>query len=144
MITAITTMVRGLPWLHTSGLCAAVNGREHRGRAVVGDEAVGFGRSKQTLAHLVLVEATAGHQLEQVEGGMVERVVAAAVLRHGSERSAFVLERGAVVDRVEIGALRWRRWCAGLAVRLAIGLAADLDPAGAPHDLAGLVDEATS
>src|SRR5262249_40239289 len=76
------------------------------------------------------------------EGGTVERVVAAAVLRHGGKRGAFVLERGAIVDRVAIGALRRRKWCAGLAARLAVGLAADLDPAGAPHDLACLGDKA--
>src|SRR5262249_5938214 len=143
MIAAITTMVRGLPWLYTSGLRAALNGGEHRGCAVLGDEPAGFSCSEQALAHLVLVEATTGHQLEKVEGGTVERVIAAASLRHGGELGAFVLERRAIVDQVEIGGPRRRRWCAGLAVRLAIGLAADLDPAGAPHDLACLGDEAT-
>src|SRR5262249_28419476 len=142
MITAITTMVRRLPWLRATRLRATLYGGEHRCCAVLVDEATGFSCSERTPAHFVLREAAARHQLEQVEGGTVERFVAAAVLSHGGERGAFVLERGAVVDRVAVGALRRRGWCADLAVRLAVGLAANLDPAGALHDLACLGDKA--
>src|SRR5262249_37886846 len=109
------------------------------------DEAALLRGGEQALADLVrfLVEFTTGYELKYTEGGAVERIIAAAVLGHGGELVAFGSERGAAVNRTS-----WYRCFArfGIAVALAIGFAtalgAHLDPARAPHDLAGLVDEA--
>src|SRR5262245_2825026 len=102
-------------------------------------EAARFGGGKQALADLVclLIKLTASYELEQIEGGAIERVVTPAVLRHGGELVALVAQCGAAVDRAADG--RWQQRRRG---GLPIGIALDRLPAGCGHDLAGLGDEA--
>jgi hypothetical protein len=74
------------------GLRGAVDRSLHRRRAIVGDQAAGFGRLEQPIADLLLVELAAGDDLKQIEGGGVEGVVARTRLRLGDD-FAFPLER---------------------------------------------------
>src|SRR5262249_47474178 len=95
----------------------------------------------------VFVETAGGHQLEEVKGGTVERVVATAIRRHDRESGTFVFERGAVIYRVGPSIdfrLDLNSWF-GLAVRFVLlrpAVGVDLNPASAPHDLAGFGDDA--
>src|SRR5262249_57473909 len=78
--------------LFLAGRCTAVDGGQHRCRAIVGDQSAGLCRFVQAVAHFLLVEATASDDLEEVEGGSIECAVARARLR-GGDCLAFAFER---------------------------------------------------
>src|SRR5262249_51048085 len=130
-----------LPRPPTPRLSPALDRGAHRRRAILGNEAAFFCGGEQVIDHVGLLQFATGNQLRQAERGTVERIVAPAILRHSGKLVAFIPQRSPAVDRgartvsPDFGGNDLRDiW------RLAV-LRADLNPSGAPHDLAGLGNE---